>query len=175
MGRVYERGVPPAGRLLPVRGPPTGRALPVRGPAGRVGVDGTSVPRRPGAGPHGAPRAAPRVPGAPSRRAAHATRSYGEAMTRAATVVDRLIGTYQRRISPRKGWSCAHRVAHGGASCSAAVREIVARRGVVRGVVPTAARFVACYQAAALLAQSDVSGVCCCGGIPIPFRFGSRR
>lgn len=92
-------------------------------------------------------------------------------MTIASVVVDRLILGYQRRISPRKGWSCAHRVAHGGASCSGAVRDLVARRGVVRAVVPTAARFVACYQAAALLAQTDVRGVCCCGGIPIPFRF----
>jgi putative component of membrane protein insertase Oxa1/YidC/SpoIIIJ protein YidD len=95
-------------------------------------------------------------------------------MTRAAAAVDRLIATYQRRISPRKGWGCAHRVAHGGDSCSVAVRDLVARRGVARSVVPTVARFVACYQAAALLAQSDVSGVCCCGGIPVPFRFRSR-
>lgn len=92
-------------------------------------------------------------------------------MTLASAVVDRLIRGYQRNVSPRKGWSCAHRVAHGGASCSAAVRDLVARRGVARAVVPTAARFVACYQAAALLAQTDVRGVCCCGGIPIPFRF----
>ncbi len=92
-------------------------------------------------------------------------------MTIASAVVDHLIRGYQRNLSPRKGWSCAHRVAHGGASCSAAVRDLVAHRGVVRAVVPTAARFVACYQAAALLAQTDVRGVCCCGGIPIPFRF----
>jgi len=47
----------------------------------------------------------------------------------------------------------------------------VARRGVVGAAFPTVRRFVACYQAAVLLAQTDVSGVCCCGGIPIPFRF----
>ena len=96
-------------------------------------------------------------------------------MTPAAAAVDRLIGAYQRRVSPRKGWGCAHRVAHGGASCSVAVREVVRRRGVVRAVVPTVVRFVACYRAAALLAQTDVSGVCCCGGIPIPFRLPLRR
>jgi len=92
-------------------------------------------------------------------------------MTVAAAVVDRLVQAYQRHLSPRKGWSCAHRVAHGGTSCSAEVRELVARRGVMRSAIPTVARFVACYQAALLLAQSDVRGVCCCGGIPIPFRF----
>ncbi|AEE45955.1 membrane protein insertion efficiency factor YidD [Cellulomonas fimi] len=92
-------------------------------------------------------------------------------MTAPARLLDRLVAGYQRRLSPRKGWSCAHRVAHGGTSCSAAVRDLLARRGVLRSVVPTAARFVACYRAALLLAQSDVRGVCCCGGIPIPFRF----
>ena len=92
-------------------------------------------------------------------------------MSAAATLVDRLIAGYQRRLSPRKGWSCAYRVASGGASCSDAVRRLVARDGVVRSAIPTVRRFVACYQAAALLSQSDVQGVCCCGGIPIPFRF----
>lgn len=95
-------------------------------------------------------------------------------MTPVASAVDRLIASYQRTLSRRKGWSCAHRVAHGGTSCSVAVRGLVRRRGVVRAVLPTAARFAACYQAAALLAQQEVSGVCCCGGIPIPFRFPFR-
>ncbi|MPV36946.1 membrane protein insertion efficiency factor YidD [Georgenia subflava] len=93
-------------------------------------------------------------------------------LTRSA---DRAICFYQRRISPRKGWSCAHRVAHGGASCSQAVRELVIERGVLRSVPSTVARFFACYQAAALLMAADVQGVCCCGGIPIPFRFGGGR
>lgn len=92
----------------------------------------------------------------------------------AAALVDRAIGAYQRRLSPRKGWACAHRVAHGGGSCSAAVRTSVRRRGMTRSVAPTVLRFVACYQAARMLAQTDVSGVCCCGGIPIPFRFPAR-
>lgn len=95
-------------------------------------------------------------------------------MTRAARAADRLIAAYQTRWSPRKGWGCAHRVAHGGASCSVAVRELVRRRGVSRSVVPTLVRFAACFQAARMLAQTDVSGVCCCGGIPIPFRFPGR-
>ncbi|WP_456824480.1 membrane protein insertion efficiency factor YidD [Cellulomonas sp. P5_E12] len=92
-------------------------------------------------------------------------------MTPGGRLADSLIGLYQRHLSPRKGWACAHRVAHGGASCSAAVREILTRSGLVRGAVPTVARFVACYQAAQLLSTTDVRGVCCCGPIPIPFRF----
>jgi putative component of membrane protein insertase Oxa1/YidC/SpoIIIJ protein YidD len=92
-------------------------------------------------------------------------------MSPASRAVDAAIRVYQRRVSPRKGWGCAHRVAHGGDSCSAAVRDIVRRRGVVRGARPTVLRFVACYGAARLLMASDVRGVCCCGPIPIPFKF----
>lgn len=92
-------------------------------------------------------------------------------VTRAADAAIRL---YQRELSPRKGWNCAYLVANGGRSCSAAVREIIAARGLLRGAVPTALRFLACYRAATLLAQTEVQGVCCCGGIPIPFRFGRR-
>jgi putative component of membrane protein insertase Oxa1/YidC/SpoIIIJ protein YidD len=92
-------------------------------------------------------------------------------MTPGRRAADALIRLYQDRLSPHKGWSCAHRVAHGGPSCSAAVREIVAVSGLLRGAVPTAVRFLACYRAAQLLTTSDVRGVCCCGPIPIPFRF----
>lgn len=86
---------------------------------------------------------------------------------------DRAIAGYQRHLSPRKGFTCAHLVAHGGRSCSAAVRELVAARGLVRGAVPSVARLYACYQAASLLRTrpARVEGVCCCGPIPIPFRF----
>ena len=87
---------------------------------------------------------------------------------------DRLIRAYQRHLSPRKGYTCAHLVARGGQSCSAAVQGIIAQQGLVRGVVPTMIRFAACYRAALLLGSAgggNVSGVCCCGPIPIPFRF----
>jgi putative component of membrane protein insertase Oxa1/YidC/SpoIIIJ protein YidD len=96
-------------------------------------------------------------------------------MSPAAAAVDRMIRGYQRRLSPRKGWRCAHSVLTGGTSCSSAVRELLAARGLVRGLVPSAVRFVACYRAAQALAVTEVSGVCCCGPIPIPFRFGSRQ
>lgn len=88
---------------------------------------------------------------------------------------DRAIAVYQRRISPRKGYSCAHRVAHGGDSCSQAVRRSLLERGVLRAVLPSATRFLACYRAVSLLSpQQRVEGVCCCGPIPIPFGFGGR-
>lgn len=83
---------------------------------------------------------------------------------------DALIRLYQEHLSSRKRWTCAHLVAHGGQSCSAAVRHVLVNRGLARSVVPTVVRFVACYQAAIMLANRR-AGVCCCGGIPIPFRF----
>jgi putative component of membrane protein insertase Oxa1/YidC/SpoIIIJ protein YidD len=95
-------------------------------------------------------------------------------MTPAGRLVDSAIRAYQLHVSPRKGWRCAHRALHGDASCSGAVREILRRQGLLRGAAPTVRRFVACFQAAQLLAQTDVQGVCCCGGIPIPFRFPLR-
>jgi putative component of membrane protein insertase Oxa1/YidC/SpoIIIJ protein YidD len=93
-------------------------------------------------------------------------------MSPASRITDALIRSYQVHLSPRKGWRCAHSVAHGGPSCSAAVRTVVRERGVARSVVPTLVRFAACHQAARLLMTTQqVQGVCCCGGIPIPFRF----
>lgn len=91
-------------------------------------------------------------------------------------LLDRAVGWYQRRLSPRKGWSCAHRVAHGGDSCSQAVRRSLLDRGPVGAVLPSLGHLLACYRAVALLTPHQrVQGVCCCAGIPIPFAFGRRR
>ena len=108
-------------------------------------------------------------------RASEPGRPYGVGMSPAARVVTYGIETYQRRISPRKGWRCAHGVLFGGDGCSGAVRELISRRGLVRSAVPTVLRFVACYQAARMLAMADVRGVCCCGPVPIPFGWSSPR
>ena len=83
------------------------------------------------------------------------------------------IDLYQRRLSPRKGFTCAHLAAGGTRSCSAVIRAIVADKGLVAGFVPTVAQFAACARAASTLRSGPqaVQGVCCCGGIPIPFRF----
>jgi putative component of membrane protein insertase Oxa1/YidC/SpoIIIJ protein YidD len=88
----------------------------------------------------------------------------------AARAADRAVAWYQSRLSPRKGYACAHRVAHGGDSCSQAVRRSLVTRGVLGSVLPAVARLAACYRAVTLLTpQQRVRGVCCCGGIPIPF------
>lgn len=83
------------------------------------------------------------------------------------------ISWYQASVSPRKGFRCASAVHSGGLSCSAVVRHLVEDRGVLGAVVPTLAQFLSCGRAAHLLRtgpSAEVRGVCCCGGIPIPFR-----
>jgi len=62
-----------------------------------------------------------------------------------------LIGLYQRYVSPRKGFCCAHRVLHGQDSCSEAVRKIVEAQGVCRGYLRIWQRFHECRIAALVL------------------------
>ncbi|WP_216323225.1 membrane protein insertion efficiency factor YidD [Deinococcus aestuarii] len=102
------------------------------------------------------------------------------------TPLDRLtllgIGLYRRRLSPRKGFRCAHAALHGGESCSAAVARIVREDGVIGGRARVAARFGECRAAHRALHSGSplalgtngprVRGLCCCGPVPIPFRCG---
>jgi|GEM_PF-1040961 len=91
-----------------------------------------------------------------------------------------LIEVYGRFLSPVKGFRCAHAALHGGASCSHAVRGVIAQHGVLGGTALIAERFAACREAYAILRSGTASvtgggrvqGMCCCGGIPIPFRCG---
>lgn len=97
------------------------------------------------------------------------------------------IRLYQRVLSPRKGFRCAHAALTGGESCSAAVARIVREDGLIAGRERAAAQFRACRAAhvalhggllphpAAFGSQVQagrVQGVCCCGPVPIPFRCG---
>lgn len=58
-----------------------------------------------------------------------------------------LIGLYQRRISPIKGFRCAHRALHGGPSCSDYIKTAIATQGVLAGFRLVSTRFVACHAA----------------------------
>jgi len=91
------------------------------------------------------------------------------------------IRLYQRRLSPHKGFCCAHATLHGGESCSAAVARIVREDGLRGGRARIAARFGERRRAHNVLhagsplafgASVQTRGVCCCGPIPIPFRCG---
>lgn len=89
---------------------------------------------------------------------------------------------YQRHVSPRKGFCCAHAALHGGEGCSAAVARIIREDGVLAGRGRIAARFAACREAYNTLGRPSllafgtggpqVRGLCCCGPIPIPFKCG---
>lgn len=61
------------------------------------------------------------------------------------------IGFYQRRISPRKGWRCAHAVLHHGPGCSGYVKSVVIAHGWRQAVPLAQARFRECKQAAKTL------------------------
>ncbi|WP_019585914.1 membrane protein insertion efficiency factor YidD [Deinococcus apachensis] len=92
------------------------------------------------------------------------------------------IRLYQRYLSPRKGFRCAHVALHGGESCSAAVARIVREDGLIGGRRRIATRFQECRAAHHVLHAGSplafgtsgprMRGVCCCGPIPIPFRCG---
>ncbi|WP_420174841.1 membrane protein insertion efficiency factor YidD [Luteococcus sp. OSA5] len=88
------------------------------------------------------------------------------------TAVLSLVESYRTNLSPRKGWRCASGVA-GGGTCSTVIRDAIKDRGAVASAGVAARQFASCAAAARALHQSEarVEGVCCCGPIPIPFRF----
>lgn len=57
------------------------------------------------------------------------------------------INGYQRWISPHKGFRCAHRVLHGGTSCSQFVKETIATRPWPEAWHLSRLRFAACSRA----------------------------
>ena len=62
-----------------------------------------------------------------------------------------LIRIYQRYVSPCKGYSCAHRALHGGASCSEFTRLALLDRGLLRAGPLLWHRLLACQAAAVQL------------------------
>ncbi|WP_342114281.1 membrane protein insertion efficiency factor YidD [Pseudoduganella sp. OTU4001] len=57
------------------------------------------------------------------------------------------IKAYQRHLSPRKGYHCAHRVLHGGDGCSGYGYRVIERFGVRLGVALLFRRFDDCSAA----------------------------
>ena len=58
------------------------------------------------------------------------------------------IGGYQKHLSPHKGFHCAHRVLHGGESCSQFAKTAILQRGVLAALPLARERFRACGLAA---------------------------
>jgi putative component of membrane protein insertase Oxa1/YidC/SpoIIIJ protein YidD len=64
------------------------------------------------------------------------------------------IEAYQRVLASVKGFCCAHRFVHGGASCSEYVRRAVLRFGPVKAFALAGRRFGRCREAYALLSSA---------------------
>ncbi|MGI0494343.1 membrane protein insertion efficiency factor YidD [Alkalinema pantanalense CENA528] len=62
-----------------------------------------------------------------------------------------LITGYQRYLSPYKGFSCAHRVLHGGESCSQYIKRTIVERGLSDAWPIARERFQDCRQAYEIL------------------------
>lgn len=58
-----------------------------------------------------------------------------------------LITSYQKHISPKKGFSCAHRVLHGGESCSQYIKRTILKQGLIRAIRLSRQRLQACKAA----------------------------
>jgi uncharacterized protein len=62
-----------------------------------------------------------------------------------------LVEIYQRRLSPLKGFRCAHRVLRGGRSCSEHAKQVVRRWGVWKLWPLLKRRFARCAEAKQVL------------------------
>ncbi len=63
------------------------------------------------------------------------------------------IGGYQRHLSPRKGFHCAHRVLHGGESCSQFAKTAILERGIFASLSLARERFRECNSASRTLRE----------------------
>ncbi|WP_109764878.1 membrane protein insertion efficiency factor YidD [Pleionea mediterranea] len=59
-----------------------------------------------------------------------------------------LIVLYQKYISPKKGYRCAHRVLHNGPSCSSYCADNLRRHGFIKSIAKMRWRFRECNEAA---------------------------
>lgn len=81
-----------------------------------------------------------------------------------------LIDSYQRYLSPIKGFKCAAGHLYGDTTCSAAIKAIVKHQGMVQGFPAIQHQLKRCHEAARQLAadsgQQHVGAFCCI--LPIP-------
>lgn len=67
------------------------------------------------------------------------------------------IAFYQRQISPRKGYRCAHARLHGGAGCSGFARDAIAQHGLRAATPLVRTRFGECKLAARTLRNEKLA------------------
>lgn len=58
------------------------------------------------------------------------------------------IDGYQRHLSPRKGYACAYRIAHGGTGCSGFAKQALRDFGFFAAIPAIRGRFADCHAAA---------------------------
>lgn len=68
-----------------------------------------------------------------------------------------LIGGYQQYISPRKGFSCAHRILYNDESCSHYIKRMFMEQDFSRAIQAAHQRFKACKEANEILKLQAVS------------------
>ncbi len=76
------------------------------------------------------------------------------------------ISFYQSKLSPLKGFSCAHRGLHGGDSCSEYTKQQILKQGVFASFSPIKQRFDECRDAAEIIHKRpplSQRGDCDCG------------
>ena len=61
------------------------------------------------------------------------------------------IRAYQLWLSPRKGYGCAYRLAHGGPGCSGYAKAVIAERGFLSALPAIRLRLRDCHEAVLLL------------------------
>lgn len=68
-----------------------------------------------------------------------------------------LISIYQKYISPYKGFACAHRVLHGGNSCSQHVKILLTEQDLQSAITLSRKRFQACKDARIILQSEKIN------------------
>lgn len=76
------------------------------------------------------------------------------------------LNVYRTHLSPRKGFSCAHRLLHGEESCSDYVKRILTNQNLSTAMRMAPQRFQACKAAAQTLQSQQAQSGCiiipCC-------------
>ncbi|HEY9669159.1 MAG TPA: membrane protein insertion efficiency factor YidD [Coleofasciculaceae cyanobacterium] len=77
------------------------------------------------------------------------------------------ITAYQAYISPHKGFACAHRILHGGESCSMHIKRLLGEQSLISAIQLSRQRFKDCVVASKTLkTTTGSSGGCivipCC-------------
>jgi len=75
------------------------------------------------------------------------------------------LNLYQTYLSPRKGFSCPHRLLHGDASCSTYLKQVLINQDLKTALQLAPQRFQACKVAAQTLRQQSSGGcivIPCC-------------